>query len=103
MALRGDRAADGARCLRFHPPTLQLCAAPSRAPRHDASMGGLPGRAADVSPDRHSEIAPTLSKRNERMPGQERTSAIQTVGTVPPSIMYSVPVIEAARGETRKA
>ncbi len=26
----------------------------------------------------------------------------QTVGTVPPSITYSVPVIEAARGETRK-
>ena len=28
---------------------------------------------------------------------------VQTVGTVPPSITYSVPVIDAARGETRKA
>ena len=35
--------------------------------------------------------------------GQCPPSAPQTVGTVPPSITYSVPVIEAARGETRKA
>src|SRR2546425_9839712 len=27
----------------------------------------------------------------------------QAVGTVPPSMMYSVPVMEAARGEARKA
>jgi hypothetical protein len=38
-----------------------------------------------------------------RVTARKRTSAIQTVGTVPPSITYSVPVIEAARGETRKA
>ena len=38
-SIRGDRAADGPRCLRLHPPTLQLCATPSGAPRHDASMG----------------------------------------------------------------
>ena len=36
-------------------------------------------------------------------PCQKRTPTIQTVGTVPPSITYSVPVIEAARGDTRKA
>jgi hypothetical protein len=30
-------------------------------------------------------------------------AAGQTVGTVPPSITYSVPVIDAARGETKKA
>jgi hypothetical protein len=40
---------------------------------------------------------------NQQALGQMRTSAIQTVGTVPPSMAYSVPVMEAARGETRKA
>ena len=29
LALRSDRAADGSRCLRLHPPTLQPCATPS--------------------------------------------------------------------------
>lgn len=36
-------------------------------------------------------------------PQKKRTTTVQTVGMVPPSITYSVPVIEAARGETRKA
>ena len=44
-----------------------------------------------------------LVRIDRRRSGHKRTSAIQTVGTVPPSITYSVPVIEAARGETRKA
>src|SRR5687767_8036981 len=32
-----------------------------------------------------------------------RAGSDQTVGTVPPSMTYSVPVIAAARGEARKA
>src|SRR5882762_4520547 len=60
MALRGDRAADGTRYLRFHPPTLQLCTTPSGAPRHDASMGRLPGRPAHVWLDWRRGIAETV-------------------------------------------
>ena len=46
---------------------------------------------------------PSVRQQGElRVAGQKRTSTVQTVGTVPPSITYSVPVIEAARGEARK-
>jgi len=50
-----------------------------------------------------SVLCPEADGRRQVGYGQKRSSAIQTVGTVPPSITYSVPVIEAARGETRKA
>ena len=45
--------------------------------------------------------SPEAQRNSGLQPPQKRTRIAQTVGTVPPSITYSVPVIEAARGDTR--
>jgi len=47
-----------------------------------------------------SVLALRRGRRND-VPDDVRSVAPQAVGTVPPSITYSVPVIEAARGEAR--
>jgi len=47
-----------------------------------------------------SVLALRRGRRND-VPDDVRSVAPQAVGTVPPSMTYSVPVIEAARGEAR--
>jgi len=59
------------RCVRLCPPTLQLCATPSRTPPHDASVGGLPGRVAHIRLDWHGHPTPELS--GGPVPAHKRT------------------------------
>jgi len=68
----------------------------SRRGRQSLAAGrGAPDhrRAADAVP-------PALRRGRSRNCSRSRS---QTVGTVPPSMTYSVPVMEPARGETRNA
>ncbi len=62
----------------------------------------LANRTPSFSMDTGQHIDPA-THAHQRRPRQDRLLPSQTVGTVPPSMTYSAPVMDAARGETRNA
>jgi hypothetical protein len=62
----------------------------------DAHRRGIRNHAGSFDPPRAKDTARRFLRTNAR-------ARYQAVGTVPPSMTYSVPVMEAARGDARNA
>lgn len=91
-AAQSESAACGSPPCRAYPPSWSC--------GRVAEGGGLLNRYRVVKPYRGFESL-RLRQSYASVPGA--TPVRHAVGTVPPSITYSVPVIALARGETRKA